>query len=415
MRLHWIAWVVLGLIVLAALALIFRREKVKNFLKVVLTPLNTKIQNNEFGANALNALSLTSVGVILALYSDLIGEQSRNALDILTGMKNEDDYEASWGTIIFWVGQLLSAAYLVILIYNHGKIDKQKITKNEDFLTEINTDLRAAIHYAPNPRVFQISLKLYFETLSDLISLDSKPIETFKNDYEKIFKLILDKLCLLTNTFNNKIQASYCANIMPYIHSFDELPIEEMAGKGDIFLYEEKDLKKYFVRGILQGRKELKFYRDRVPNDERVINLPILFTLEGEGIYIPGAGEAVRKYENVVGSTDMNKHKYYDDLPKDIRDRFKNYFDQDGKEMRSIVSFIIPNPDFAMDRGRPELISDKDRPRILGVLNIDCNEEEILGSYEKYYETYFVLIWPFIVKLAPYLQSYLNYEKTNKA
>jgi len=374
-------------------------------------------------ASVLNALFISTVAVLLSLYSSRINESSISFLEVFFHFSKWFTRTPDILVIVYWILQIFSIIWVTLFLYSQSKIEEQKVRDNKGFITSATNQIQAAIHTAPNPLVFLNALTLSFSTDEFLKKLKAKidAKTATKNDYKETVKMFLEVVFTITQSFNPLNNASYCVNIMPYVKGSDRtIEIKDMVAKDEVLLFKSADFSDYFIRGLLIGREDLRHEENR-ETPSPLVNLPI-FTQKDDKktkkpYLLPGACAALVKHQNVVHSTDLaTKNDDFDKvMPIAFGEKLKEFFEGSGKDIKSIVSFLIPRPNYPLVRDNQLEFEDDLDHNVLGVLNIDCSIENILGNNKAYYITYYSIIWPIIFNLAPYLETYLNYDNIKPA
>lgn len=375
------------------------------------------MQDRNVHASVINAILLTILGFYLSIYSADIARSTKLFIDYLS-KKGTSEFKLNGWVAFFWLLQFFSIFWVTLFLYSQSLIEEKKVTDNKEFLKKIKDEITSTILSCPNPDIFSIHYAMYerigeiFNTLDESIKSESESKEL----YVESFKLILERINFLTQQFSPSPFASFCTLIMPYKHGDDDPHyIHTKINEGKVFAIKSEDMNKYFVRGLLEFDEELLFHNNRMKSIP-IVNLPLLTDTNGRAIYIPGACRALVNGENVVQSTDLGiqTQSDYSDLPSTLYNRFKSFFENDGQEIRSIVSFAIPVPSTngVKENGKAGMDFSK-KPLVLGVLNVDCSQPNLLGPSPKFNDTFFSLVRPIIHQLAPYFQRYLKMSKND--
>jgi hypothetical protein len=267
---------------------------------------------------------------------------------------------------------------------------------NESYTNSLR-DLDAAIHYAPNKKVFSE----YFEQYSyicnsiDQYECDKSERELSLKYYDTFFTKILSFIRTIVSVFSRKELDIIGANLMVYIDSNgNQDVIHKLKSDQEQFIYFNRYEMKYF-RGVLRSIPELIVSG----NPDRKIpplTLPVLHT-DDESDRIPGACQAYR-----AGWTIVHDIQEFEVSREHIQKVSKKLFEGKAKGIKSIISFNIPK----VKKSKNELETHNFSKQV-GVLNIDCSEPYPLGDKQYRYDvTLNCLIAPIARMLSQPLEEY---------
>jgi hypothetical protein len=332
---------------------------------------------------------IATVGLLFL--KDKIIEETGN----FTRFVNQSDnihYTVGWIVLFYWL-------LLIFWVFCYFTF-----VTNESTLNKINnSNLKSAIFRAPNPKIYS-DYRDFFDKIKHLL---------FQIDYEdvlnetnrKYISEILATISELTNTFMNKTENGiiYGVSIMFYVHTksgANKEIIEKLkADEYDWIHFKAYDVS--LINGVLCLVPELCFTKEKTVKEVPKIVLPIVYTAGIDSNIIkrqniPGASTAALLLQDVFNTRDENHYKH---LAKDEVINAKNYWENRLPNIGSVFSLSIPYDRF---------YEDTEALNIIGVLNIDCTKENILGIDSEYHVTFGALMHPIMHQLSSFLSVYYD-------
>lgn len=264
----------------------------------------------------------------------------------------------------------------------------------------------AAIYRAPNPRVF-IRYPQRFELCAEALekfdfanfNVNSSNLQNKDQllDMSLTIRTALVFILHLVGEFRNKIPNRISVNVMlPHYGSENE--VKEALGESLRFRAIALNWTAYECVLYISDALMLDFLSEKSDIEDRVVDFKPVFALpvlklsevkDNPEYLLPGASSAF-----VTGK--MSVYDKTSEIGRDcrgpnalVKEEVQKYFAEEGGDINSFLSIRIGN---------------KSDP--VGVLNIDCNEEHLLGENPEYYGTLQALITPFLKELVLPLQRY---------
>jgi len=315
-------------------------------------------------------------------------------------------YSIDYWTSIYLLTIILWPMIYMSFVVNETISNRENISDNRRNLAEI----KSAVLRVPNPKIFGEYNSIFKSIIGDFNAL-SYLIEEKKatlKHYEACFKNVLTHICDLTAKYIQNESATYRANIMVYVHKTgkDDAFIAKTRSMPDRWIH-LKDLKMDEMQGILHTVDNLI---DKKPglaeHNLRPITLPVTKTVD-----LPGACMAAIKGESIIDDVtdvDLNyKGCAKEDIVEQLKQEARAFFISKGTDVKSFISIVIPRAGVPPSgEGLPSEI--QNLPKIIGVLNIDCNQKFVLGEEKDYHKTYYCLVKPIISHLSLYMSEYLG-------
>lgn len=339
--------------------------------------------------------------LIIAFYGRTIISYTKSAIHFLKFDANETIkiilIILFWLAVLFWIGLYFKT------IFDENDANKKNIEDNKDFLTQIKSELNSAIHNAPNPNIFDyflIRLEAIYETIQ-LLDLRIKTEGPSTALYRSSINDILKEICNITKSFSGHVDTVYSANIMYYIYNNDKnrpfiITLKEKEENAVNWIY-HKAIDIRYVKFVLHSISELNTHDSTLPYTP--ISLAGCTEHDKKtDIMIPGAPLAALNGLDLLNSTEVKEFAH---LKPEIRDAAIEYFSNRGEEIQGLISMRIPKP------GLPKgVVQNSPKLAILGVINIESDTTYPIGSEFGYSSTYYSLINPILIILAPVLESY---------
>lgn len=318
--------------------------------------------------------------VLLAFYKEPIVDCTRKAKQYILHGEGRGIYTFNLWVFLYWF-------ILLVWLFSYFFF-----VSNENSASRIATsNLRSAIFRAPNPNVFG-EYELLFKKIRNLV-LENESLhanETFK--LELGLKSILENICELTSIYSNTTDTHiiYGANIMLYLpmNLHRDLIIKLRQNQLQWIHLRETDLDTF--SGVLYLVPNLVFKTGGTiepNNDMSSITLPVINLEDKEQAVlknIPGAPIAAVDERFVF--SDVRSSKAYRHLGLAEVNAAKEYWTKKLSSIRSVMSFSIPY------KWNNVEIDEKLNLDIIGVLNIDSTNTNILGTDKEYYTTFISLL-----------------------
>lgn len=381
--------------------------------KIVKKPLGLTKAHHPF-VRHFTAIFPAIAAIALTFKKDIITYSTGLCWDYWTGLftkSPKQHYTINYWVLLYWgiIGLWIWVYYKFILFERDAgkrktEENEKSIEANRLHLEEIKNEINSAIHHAPNPNVFKeyvVRLQGIYNAIQSL----EEGLKTNPSDvlglYNLTFKLILQNICMLTSSFSKKSNSSYGSNIMVYLPNNDEYRhiIEYYRSEKKRWLhFKEWEVK--YVEGILVGIEEL-IYSEAGRTVPSVV-LPIVRThIHGkeQRILLSGAPNALFLGQSIVNST-LTDYVCPNDI---VAGEAVDFFNGDGKDIRSIFSINIPIYGTSSTTLKGV---ENERKAGMGVINIDCSQEYLIGRDDTYYVTYSALLLPIVQMTAPHLSQY---------
>ncbi|HEY9516853.1 MAG TPA: hypothetical protein VIQ74_14340 [Gemmatimonadaceae bacterium] len=287
-----------------------------------------------------------------------------------------------WWTTAFWIATALYAWVV------YKRLQHEDARETERAMAIIRT-----IHRSPNINVIRYYPDYYraFQR-----ALQSQEVDDEMSEHHRLqafsanIRAGLDVIADMAQEFARANGASYGANVMlvarrPFtpdlIKALRFHPKTDTEGLLAIL---------YLPEALLVTEREGQKAR-HIP----CISLPVPreeYNQRGERLALFGAPTALLRGEPSVYLDTRDVSSEYEDLAKPIQSEISEYFspDGDGRDVRSFASFRIGYS--------------ADNP--IGVVNIDSNEQYVLGRDEEFFVTFRALMEPLLDMIAPQVVEY---------
>lgn len=363
-----------------------KRQAVKEWFLSMWSNRNTIIK-------ALISMYPGIAAVFLAFNKDRIVDNSR--------INARADFD--FLVLFYWIFLFLWIVNYFRTLLKESDANKKNIADNKDTLR----DIKSAILRAPNPMIFSeynFRFKKIISNFNVLRYYLNGGGKQAKEAYEAALVKNLNEICELTQIFFQRDNVICGANIMLYIQNNDENAriVNHLISEKKLMHFGDLRIEAY--HGILYGVEKLKF-SNKISDEKEVIrdvptvSLPILVNDKNP---LPGACKAAIAGEAIINDVSQIE-KNYQDFGRDVRDKERDFFLKDSVHVKSYVSIAIPKSGIPFS-----VIQEKGLPAVIGVLNIDCNQKNIVGEVEEYHETYYCLIKPIISHFSSILDEYLE-------
>lgn len=309
--------------------------------------------------------------------------------------------------IIYWPTIFFIVVFFWWLFLLAGYLHSVNVQAEERF-DKATGAIKAAIHRAPDLTVlYEYDKKcrtissLLFE-LRELVRNDKETPEDLLIYYETTFQEILKSICEISSKFFKKDSGLYSASIMLRIdnNSENKSKLKTILSKSPLLHLE--DFKLESLAGILYMKKELQHPKHSILNPP--ISLPIKLLKPGQTpVFFPGACKSIDKGEYCIEDTAVLKN-HYAEYGKHEKEEAHRFFTQNYHQIKSFVSIAIPKLRYEPGKKVNKAHGD----HIIGVLNINSSETDILSIDSEYHTTFYSLIRSLLNISSSYLDEYID-------
>jgi hypothetical protein len=310
-------------------------------------------------------------------------------------------------TLLFWIALALWARLLYLRLIT----DEENKARRAAELANTVTELKGAIFRAPNPSVYGRAKKYFDETVETIRALEREAADEPGAEAARPELLhaqilvILGAVARLVKAFNvlGDETVSYRANIMllEECRPLEPNPLPQVLVSRvrffDLTRFDEAKL-----LGMLYIPATLAFppaeEKPRSTIHDLVLPVPRKADAGGVLFALPGGPWAFLTGEMSVHEDTRSIAREWLHLDEQARRQLAHHFSEDGvgAHVRSFASFRIGDKDHAV-----------------GVLNIDSNTTNILGTDRLYYLTFHTLVGPFIRMLEQPVREYERYIRAS--
>jgi hypothetical protein len=337
------------------------------------------------------------LGLAVSIWGNSIREATQQFGSALRGLTPQS---VDVPTLLFWSGLVLWARLLYLRLIT----DEEHKTRRAAELARTVADLKGAIFRAPNPNVYGRAKKYFDETSGTILALDRAWVaEEADTDEARIellhvqIQIILEAVVRLVRTFNvlGDERVRYRANIMlleecrpSERHAFPR----ELVSRVKFF-----DLSR-FAENKLLGMLYIPSALAYPPSERNagsihdvVLPVPHAATADGVRFALPGGPWAFLTGEMSVHEDTRVIAKEWQHVDEHARRQLEEHFTDGGPgaHVRSFASFRIGDENHA-----------------IGVLNVDSDRANLLGTDRLYYLTFHTLVGPFIRMLEAPVSEY---------
>lgn len=321
----------------------------------------------------LLALGPVVIGAFVSIEKARVLAGTRTAWQILFDPKQWGSAAFDPVTALFW---FLCLFWSVVLALRLQRVDALS--------RERRMSLIRAVHRVPNLNV----VKDYRDFYNQIATILRAPpagddVDALAKPVRKAISLVAE----MAQQFARGSKATYSANVMLAL-----APAECLPAHRDVLRFNgEADLSTR--RAVLYLPSALRSASDAgTPAAEPVIALPVAreeFDERGRRRVLPSAPWTLQTGNPGTYEDTHTIGQYCEDFDRAVREEVQEYFTKGpGKDYRSFASFRIDLNDLPV-----------------GVLNIDSNAADVLGSAREYYVTFYALMEPVLHLLAPHVAA----------